>query len=104
MLALLLFASIASSPADGNSDAQALAQCKPELARKVSGDISEFSVGASANPDGWTIIRGPMTALIGMGEPGPGQASTHHLIRAQFNYICWVHDGRVKKLETTRIQ
>jgi hypothetical protein len=43
-----------------------------------------------------------MRALIGMGEPPPGSASTHHLIRADYDFICWVNDSRIKKIEVNR--
>ncbi len=96
--ALILTATVAVQPADGNSVQSALLLCRPRIERKLSADISSIDVQASSGTNGWTIIRGPVTAPIGMGKPAPGHANTHHLIRRQFEFICWVHDSRVEKL------
>lgn len=101
MLALL-FAAATYAPAGGTAVADALRLCRPNLESRISGEISAINVDASLALDGWTVIRGPMRALIGMGEPGPGHASTHHLIRADYDFICWVHDRKVRKLEVNR--
>lgn len=98
----LLLAITAVQPADGASVAQALRLCRPKLESRVSGEISAIDVDASLATKGWTVIRGPMRALIGMGEPGPGHASTHHLIRADYDFICWVNDSRVRKTIVNR--
>ena len=39
-----------------------------------------------------------MRALIGMGDAPTGTARTHHLIRADYDFICWVHDKIVMKI------
>jgi hypothetical protein len=102
MIALLLAAATAVQPPASGSVQAALQLCRPKLAERVSGDISSISVDASLAANGWTVIRGPLRALIGMGEPSPEHASTHHLIRADYDFICWVHDNRVRKLEVNR--
>lgn len=102
MIALILAAATAVQPADSASVAAALQLCRPQLERRVSGDISAISVDASLGEQGWTVIRGPMVALIGMGEPEPGHASTHHLIRAEYDFLCWVKFGRVQKIIVNR--
>lgn len=104
MLALTLATALAAQAADGQSANAALQLCQPKLAKRVSGDISEVTVNAFSTARGWTVIRGPMRALIGMGEPGPGSASAHHLIRADYDYICWIHDKKVIKINLTRLR
>jgi hypothetical protein len=101
MIALLLAAATAQS-ADSASVAEALGLCRPKLEERVSGEISAISVDGSLSIKGWTVIRGPMRALIGMGEPEPGHASTHHLIRADYDFVCWVDDSRVRKFTINR--
>jgi len=101
MIALLLAAATAQ-PADSASVAEALGLCRPKLEERVSGEISSISVDGSLSLKGWTVIRGPMRALIGMGEPEPGHASTHHLIRADYDFVCWVDDSRVRKFTINR--
>jgi hypothetical protein len=102
MIALLAAAAAAGQPAGAEAVAEALQLCRPRLEKRVSGEISAIDVKASLAVRGWTVIRGPMTALIGMGEPGPGHASTHHLIRAEYDFICWVNDSRVQKMIVKR--
>jgi hypothetical protein len=101
MLAPLIAAASVQS-AGTASIADALRLCRPTLEKRVSGEISAIDVEASLSRRGWTVIRGPMRALIGMGEPPPGSASTHHLIRADYDFICWVNDSRIKKIEVNR--
>lgn len=101
MIALIL-AAVAAQPADNPALAESLRLCRPKLEQRVSGEISSISVTASIAANGWTVIRGPMRALIGMGEPERGHASTHHLIRADYDFICWVADSRVRKTEVNR--
>lgn len=99
MLAVILAAAAASS---GQGESVALRLCRPRLEQRVSGEISAIDVNAWLRVKGWTIIRGPMRALIGMGEPEPGHASTHHLIRADYDFVCWVKDSRVRKITVNR--
>jgi hypothetical protein len=98
----LLLAAATAQPADSASVAEALRLCRPGIESRVSGDIGSIQVDASLAAKGWTVIRGPMTALIGMGEPAPGHASTHHLIRADYDFICWVDDSRARKIVVNR--
>lgn len=76
---------------------QALTQCRPALARKAGGEINAIDADAARVTGDWVVIRGPMTVFIGEGPAAPGTATTHHLIRAQYDYACWVRDGRVRK-------
>ena len=101
MIALLL-AGAAAQPADSASVAGALQLCRPKLEQRISGEIGSISVESSLAVKDWTVIRGPMRALIGMGEPERGHAGTHHLIRADYDFICWVADSRVRKIEVNR--
>lgn len=104
MLALTLATALAAQPAETASADAALQLCRPALAKRVSGDISAIAVGASSRARGWTVIRGSMRALIGMGDAPPGSASTHHLIRADYGFICWVTDTRVRKTTVNRVR
>lgn len=101
MLALIV-AAAAAPPPESQSVADALRLCRPKLEQQVRGEISAIEVDASLAVKGWKIIRGPMRALIGMGEPEPGHASSHHLIRADYDFICWVNDSRVRKIIVNR--
>jgi len=102
MLAMVLAAAFVPPAAGNEAVAAALRLCRPKLEQRVAGEISSIDVDASVADKSWTIIRGPMRALIGMGEPEPGHASTHHLIRADYDFICWVNDNRVRRIIVNR--
>lgn len=99
MLALILAAAISAQPADSGSVQAAMALCRPKLTKRIPGQISATAVQTSSAPPGWTIIRGSATALLGMGDAASGYARTHHLIRAEYEFICWVADTHVRKIE-----
>lgn len=75
----------------------ALDLCRPALARKAGGDIATIEVGSSQRGNSRLTIKGQLTAFQGMGPPQPGSASAHHLIRADFNFVCQVERGRVAR-------
>jgi hypothetical protein len=104
MFLFLVATSLAALPADADRVSHALELCRPGLERRSAGEIGAIAVDGSIVRGRWTVIRGPMTALIGMGEPGPGNASTHHLIRAKYNYICWVQNDQVKRIVMSRLE
>jgi len=95
-LMIMLLAALALSthaPAFG----AALSLCKPVLARKAGGEIATIDVDSSRRVRGETSIRGRLTAFLGQGRPGPGEASTHHLIRADLTFRCRIARGRVRQ-------
>lgn len=98
MLTLLIAAATVVQPADSAAIASALALCRPKIETRLPGKIATIDVDNSLSSGGWTVIRGPLTAFLGMGDPEPGHASTDHLIRAQYDFICWVNDTRVEKV------
>lgn len=92
---IILSAALAGQHTVLGSEA-ALNLCRPILERKAEGEISRINVRSShANRNG-QIIEGRFTAFIGMAAPGPGSASTHHLIRTDFDFRCRVSRGRVR--------
>lgn len=95
MLSLVIV--LALSTPVGGQDAQ-LALCRPKIVKRVSGDISQISVDEVSRKGSWTILQGPVRSLAGMGDPGPGMASTHHLIREDYRFTCWLKSGRVRKI------
>jgi hypothetical protein len=97
MLSLALGVAILASRTDA-----ALAACRPALARKAGGDIAEIAVATSSVSGKQRIIRGPMTVFIGMAKAPTGQASTHHLIRANYHYSCWTRHGAVVRTKLTQ--
>lgn len=96
-----LFLSLAAAAGSVNPDT-ALALCAPELASKAGGQVDKIDIQASRVSDSWTIIRGNLIMFNGMGRPPPGAAGTHHLIRAEYDYICWVRGHRVTKTTLTQ--
>ena len=96
---LILAGAVGSPPVDS-----ALAACRPALERKAQGRIASIDVEAVRVTGSWVVIRGPLTAFIGMAPPALGSASTHHLIRAQYQYICWVRAGRVRRAVVDPLQ
>jgi|SRR3954447_20754063 hypothetical protein len=96
MLILILAAAMASP------STTALAQCRPVLARKSGGQISSLVVDSKRRSGSTTILGGTLTALIGGPTPAPGYAGTHHLIRAQYHFRCWVRGRRVHRTELTQ--
>jgi hypothetical protein len=104
MLALTLAAAMAVQPAQNPStQAAALQLCRAKLAKRISGEITAVDVKSSLRRRGSTVINGSATALIGMGEPGSGYAGTHHLIRAEYSFICRADDTRVRKITINRL-
>lgn len=97
MLIFLFAATAAAQPADPAAISSALTLCRPKLEAKLKSKIATIDVDNSLASGGWTIIRGPLTAFLGMGKPETGHASTDHLIRAQYDFICWVNDTKVEK-------
>lgn len=104
MLPLVLSAILAGQSAGGNDISKALQLCRPAIAKQVSGGIGTIDVDGSLSSAGWTAIRGPMTAFLGMGKPAPGHASTDHLIRVDYSFICWVRGGKVAKVDVERLK
>jgi hypothetical protein len=45
-----------------------------------------------------------MRALIGMGDAPARSARTHHLIRADYDFTCWIKHNRVKKIVVNRLR
>jgi hypothetical protein len=87
---LILLAVVTFSP-----DARIVQLCKPVLARKAGGQIDHMSVSSKSVRRSTTIIRGQLTAFIGMPRAQAGSASAHHLIRADYHYSCSVRRGRI---------
>jgi hypothetical protein len=103
MLYLALALSLAAQPADDKSVHAAIQLCRPKLEEKLLTNINSIEPQASIAERGWTVVRGGLTALIGMGEPAPGHVSAHHLILAKYDFVCWVHDSRVEKVTVNRL-
>jgi hypothetical protein len=99
MIDLIVAAAIATHPA---STRTALALCRPALARKAGGQIATIAIARSSIRSGMRRIAGRVTVFAGMGPPPPGSASAHHLIRADYNYVCSVRGGRVRSLTLSR--
>jgi hypothetical protein len=106
MLSLLLLslAEAQDVPAASASHSAAEDLCRAKLQHRIAGDIGEMTTDSVRKSGRTRTIRGTLTALIGMGEPGPGQASAHHLIRATYRYSCSVRASRVRKTSLTRIE
>jgi len=83
-------------PVVPETKAHALQLCRPKLEQSAGGEIQTIDVLSERGTRSGIIISGRLTAFLGMGPPAPGSASTHHLIRADFNYICEVRAGRVR--------
>jgi hypothetical protein len=103
MLALTLAAAMAVQPAQNPSAQAALQLCRAKLAKRLSGEITAVDVKSSLRRRGTTVINGSATALIGMGAPRSGYAGTHHLIRAEYSFICRADDTRVRKITINRL-
>jgi hypothetical protein len=105
MLSLLFLSLSAAQAVPAASASHAAADlCRAKLERRIPGEIGQMSTDWAVKSGRTRIVRGTITALIGMGEPGPGQASAHHLIRATYRYSCSVRGSRVRKASLTRIE
>ena len=91
----ILFALAASGQATTQS--AALALCTPALARRAGGEIATVDVDSFRSGATGQIVRGNLTAFLGMGAAPGGSATTHHLIRADFRYRCRIRHGRVRE-------
>jgi hypothetical protein len=72
--------------------------CASAIERKMKTAMLNRSFDANDQVDHWTIIQGRFATAEGMPPASPGYASTHHLIRIDHHFICWIRSGRVKKL------
>jgi hypothetical protein len=106
MLSLLLLSLAAAQdvPAANPVPSPTENLCRAKLQRRIPGDIGDMTRDSMRKSGRTRVVRGTITALIGMGEPGPGQASAHHLIRATYRYSCSVRASRVRKTSLTRIE
>ena len=87
---------LASAIAQPASSDEAVALCKPFLARKAGGEIAAMTLDRSHTIRGRRTIEGRLTAYPRMGLAPAGSARTHHLGRIEFNYRCEVGKGRVR--------
>jgi hypothetical protein len=102
MIELML--ALMAHPALPETKAQALHLCRPRLERSAGGEIQTIDVRSERSTRSGLIISGRLTAFLGMGAPPPGSASTHHLIRADFTYVCEVRAGRVRYASAKPLQ
>src|SRR5437588_830047 len=86
-----------SAPQPASSD-EALALCKPALARKAGSEIATIEVDQSQNVRGGLTIEGRLTAYARMGLAPAGSARAHHVGRIDFSYSCEVIRDRVRKV------
>jgi hypothetical protein len=103
MRALILAAAMAVQPPENPSAQAALQLCRTKLEKRLSGDITSVEIKSSLRRRGTTVINGSVVALIGMGQPRSGYAGTHHLIRAEYSFICRADDTRVRKITINRL-
>jgi len=104
MLFLSLSAAAHAVPTPSASPSAAGTLCRAKLERRIPGEIGDMTTDSERRSGRTRVLRGTITALIGMGEPGPGQASAHHLIRAKYRYSCSVRASRVRKASLTQIE
>ncbi len=102
MIELVL--ALMAHPAVHETRAHALQLCRPRLEQRVGGQVQTNDVRSERSTYAGLILRGRLTAFLGMGSPPPGSASTHHLIRADFNYVCEVRGGRVRYASAKPLQ
>lgn len=103
MIALAL-ASLMAHPAVPETKAHALQLCRPRIEQSIGGSIQAIDVQSERATRSGLVIAGRLIAFLGMGAPQPGQASTHHLIRAEFSYLCRVSAGRVRYASAKPLQ
>jgi hypothetical protein len=93
MIALVLALVMSQPP----SPDEAIALCKPALARKAGGEVATMDVAKTHTLRGRRTIEGRLTVFAQMGPAPAGSARTHHLGRIEFSYGCEVSNGRVRK-------
>jgi hypothetical protein len=104
MVLLGILAAAAATAAPSASVAAARSLCTPVIASRGGGQVDGMEVTASAASRGWIVIRGETILFIGAAASRPGAASPHHLIRAAYEFTCWVRGGRAIKVELTQPQ
>ena len=93
MIMLLLASFVPTVP---TSD-EAMALCKPVLARKANSEIATMDVSDSRAEHGRLTIRGRLTAYAQMGAAPAGNARANHIGRIEFSYSCEVRGHHVRK-------
>jgi len=84
MILAFAFAASSHSPAID----RALETCKPALARQAGGAIQAIEVRLARRVRSDLQLKGEMIVFLGMGSAPPGAATTHHLIRSVFTFVC----------------
>ena len=72
--------------------------CRPELERSISGNIVAINATSTSGDAKRLVIKGTMRVSVGMGDPGPGNASAHHLIQSDLQFTCWLRGLKVRKV------
>jgi hypothetical protein len=106
MIAFLLATLLAGEPAQAVTDpaqAQALQRCRPALARKVRGEISDLEVGSSRRLRGQTILKGTMN-ILQRPESKPGEMTAMHIINIPYNYECRLNGRRAPWVRASRLR
>ncbi len=75
--------------------------CRPVLARKIGGDIQTISQTSMRKSGKGYVVKGKLMAFVGMAAPQAGSASTHHLIRANFDFRCRTAGKNVRETTVT---
>ena len=102
MIALAL--ALMAHPAVSETNAHALQLCRPKLEQSAGGAIQAMDVGSVEPTRSGLIISGRLTAFLGMRPAPAGSARTHHLIRADYSYLCEVRAGRVIRATVKSLQ
>ena len=102
MLDLLLIAM--AHPAVPETRGHALQLCRPVLERRAEGEIQAIDVRSEHAAHSGLTIRGRLTVFLRMGPAPASSARTHHVGRAEFDYVCTVRAGRVRYASANPLQ
>ena len=101
---MIFLLAIAISPVPSSpADVRAIAVCRAKLQARIEGDVSAVEPESILKSGHLTIVRGRVTALVGMGDPGSGFAKAHHLIRESYHFKCSVQSSHVTAIHISRI-
>jgi hypothetical protein len=101
---MVLVLALMAHPAVPETKEHALQLCRPSLEQSVGAEIQSIDVGSVRAARSGLVIAGRFAALLRMGPAPAGSARTHHLGRANFNYICEVRGGRVLRASAKPLQ
>lgn len=102
ILAPLAIAASPTSPEANPPGTESAELCRSALARRLSLKIGSITVDSGTRDKGWKILRGSISGYRPPKPPAPGMAAPLHVVSEDYDYVCWLRGGSVRKTTVHR--